>query len=81
MKSITGLHRKALIRLMHTILKRKLRNKQHGRTYGSDVEDALRIIRESYDGIFAERLAGNLCKLAQELQEHAEMVVTENLLA
>lgn len=78
---ITGLHRKALIRLMHSDLKRKLRNKQRGRTYGSDVEDALRIIQESYDGICAERLAGNLVKMAQELQEHAEMVVTENLLA
>jgi hypothetical protein len=81
MRSITGLHRKALIRLMHSDLKRKLRQKQRGRTYGSNVEDALRIIRESYDGICAERLAGNLVKMAQELQEHGEMVVTENLLA
>jgi hypothetical protein len=81
MRSITGLHRKALIRLMHSDLKRKLRQKQRGRTYGSNVEDALRIIRESYAGICAERLAGNLVKMAQELQEHGEMVVTENLLA
>lgn len=81
MRSITGLHRKALIRLMHSDLKRKLRQKQRGRTYGSDVEDALRIIRESYDGICAERLAGNLGKMAQQLQEHGEMVVTEGLLA
>jgi len=80
MGSITGLHRKVLIRLMHSDLKRKLRSKQRGRVYGSDVEDALRIIRESYDGICAERLAGNLGKMAQELQEHGEMVVTENLL-
>jgi hypothetical protein len=81
MGSITGLHRKALIRLMHNNLKRKLRQKQRGREYGSDVEDALRIIRESYDGICAERLAGNLGKMAQQLQEHGEMVVTEGLLA
>jgi len=81
MRSITGLHRKGLIRLMHSDLQRKLRQKQRGRTYGSDVEDALRIIRESYDGICAERLAGNLGKMAQELQAHDEMVVTESLLA
>jgi hypothetical protein len=81
MGSITGLHRKALIRLMHSNLKRKLRQKQRGRVYGSDVEDALRIIRESYDGICAERLAGNLGKMAQQLQEHGEMVVTDGLLA
>jgi hypothetical protein len=81
MGQITGLHRKALIRLMHSDLQRKLRSKQRGRTYGSDVEDALRIIRESYDGICAERLAGNLVKMAQELQAHGEMVITESLLA
>ena len=81
MGSITGLHRKALIRLMHSDLKRKLRSKQRGRTYGSDVEDALRIIQESYDGICGERLAGNLVKMAQELQAHGEMVITESLLA
>jgi hypothetical protein len=81
MGQITGLHRKALIRLMHSDLQRKLRSKQRGRTYGSDVEDALRIIRESYDGICAERLAGNLVKMAQELQAHGEMVITEGLLA
>ena len=80
MRSITGLHRKALIRLMHGNLQRKLRQKQRGRTYGSDVEDALRIIRESYDGICAERLAGNLGTMAQQLQEHGEMVVTEGML-
>jgi len=81
MGSITGLHRKALTRLMHSDLKRKLRHKQRGQTYGGDVEDALRIIRESYDGICAERLAGNLGKMAQQLQEHDEIVVTEGLLA
>jgi hypothetical protein len=81
MGSITGLHRKALIRLMHSDLKRKLRQKQRGRTYGNEVEDALRIIRESYDGICAERLAGNLGTMAQQLQEHSEMVLTEGLLA
>ena len=81
MGSITGLHRKALIRLMHSDLKRKLRSKQRGRTYGSDVEDALRIIREGYDGICGERLAGNLAKMAQELQAHGEMVITESLLS
>jgi hypothetical protein len=53
----TGLHRKALIQLIHSDLKRKMRGKQRRRVYGSDVEDALRIISESYDGICAERLA------------------------
>ena len=81
MGTVTGLHRKVLIRLMHSDLKRKLRCKQRGRAYGRDVDDALRVILESYDGICAERLAGNLGKMAQQLQEHNEMVVTESLLA
>jgi hypothetical protein len=80
MGSVTGLHRKALIRLMRSDLKRKSRRKQRGRCYGSDVDDALRVILESYDGICAERLVGNLGKMAQQLQEHDEMVVTESLL-
>lgn len=81
MGSVTGLHRKVLIRLIRSDLKRKLRRKQRGRTYGSNVDDALRVILESYDGVCAERLAGNLVKMAQQLQEHGEMLVTESLLA
>lgn len=81
MGSVIGLHRKALIRLLRSDLKRKSRRKQRGKTYGSDVDDALRVILESYDGICAERLAGNLGKMARQLQEHGEMVVTESLLA
>jgi hypothetical protein len=81
MGTVTGLHRKVLIRLMRSGLKRKVRRKQRGRTYGSDVEDALRVILESYDGICAERLSGNLGQMALKLQEHGEMMVTESLLA
>jgi len=81
MGAVTGLHRKALIRLMRSDLKRKLRYKQRGRSYGSEVDDALRVILESYDGICAERLVGNLDKMAAQLQQHGEMVVTEALLA
>jgi hypothetical protein len=81
MVCVTGLHRKALIRLIHSDLKRKMRGKQRGRVYGSDVEDALRVISESYDGICAERLAGNLDKMALKLQEHGEMELTDSLLA
>ena len=43
MVCVPGLHRKALIRLIHNDLKRKMRGKQRERVYGSDVEDALRV--------------------------------------
>jgi hypothetical protein len=81
MAVVTGLHRKALIRLMRSDLKRKKRSKQRGRVYGSDVDDALRVIQESYDGICAERLVGNLDKMVLKLQEHGEMELTDSLLA
>jgi hypothetical protein len=70
MAAVTSLHRKALIRLMRSDLKRKKRSKQRGWVYGSDVDDALRVIQESYDGICAERLVGNLDKMVLKLQEH-----------
>ena len=79
MGSITGLHRKGLIRLMKSTLERKPRRKQRGRTYGIEVDNALRVIQESYDGICAERLVGNLGNMAQQLQEHGELVLTDAL--
>ena len=44
MEAITGLHRKSLIRLMSGSLQRKPRHKRRGRTYGPEVDDALRVI-------------------------------------
>jgi hypothetical protein len=60
MEIMTGLHRKSLIRLMSGSLQRKVRRKQRGRTYGPDVDDALRVIAETHDYICAERLQPNL---------------------
>ena len=81
MEATTGLHRKSLIRLMKTDLKRKPRSKQRGRTYGVEVDDALRVIAESSDYICAERLTPNLGWMATHLARHREMSVSEELLA
>jgi len=56
MEAVTRLHRKSLIRLMNDSLERKSRRRQRGRTYGPEVDDALRVIAESLDYICAERL-------------------------
>ena len=56
MEAVTKLHRKSVIRLIHGNLVRKPRRKQRGRIYGVEVESALRIIDESFDGGCAERL-------------------------
>jgi hypothetical protein len=80
MEIMTGLHRKSLIRLMSGSLQRKVRRKQRGRTYGPDVDDALRVIAETHDYICAERLQPNLVGMATHLARHGELQVSPRLL-
>ena len=80
MGEVTELHRKSLIRLMRGGLERKRRRRQRGRTYGAEVDDALRVISESMDHICAERLQPNLVWLAEHLAQHGELVVNQQLL-
>ena len=65
MQAVTGKHRKSLIRLMNGSLKRKRRSRQRGKTYGPEVDDALRVIDPSFDHICAERLTPNLVWMAR----------------
>jgi hypothetical protein len=44
MQAVTELHRKSLIRLINGELARKPRRKQRGKTYGVDVQTAVRVI-------------------------------------
>lgn len=80
MEAVTELHRKSLIRLMNGSLERRPRGKQRGRTYGPEVDDALRVISESLDYICAERLTSNLAWLASHLAAHGELEVSTSLL-
>lgn len=80
LEEVTGLHRKSLIRLLRGGLKRKRRRRQRGRTYGAEVDDALRIISESMDHICAERLQPNLVWIAKHLAWHGELTVNKPLL-
>jgi hypothetical protein len=80
MEAVTRLHRKSLIRLMSGSLERKPRRKQRGRTYGPDVDDALRVIAETHDYICAERLQPNLVGMATDLARHGELEVSPRLL-
>lgn len=80
MEAVLGVHRKSLIRLMNSTLTRKPRQRQRGKTYGPDVDDALRVIYEAYDGICAERLTPNLVPMAQQLARHGELRTTPGLL-
>ena len=80
MEAVTELHRKSLIRLMNGGLDRRPRRRQRGRTYGPEVDDALRVIAESTDYICAERLTPNLPWLARHLATHGELKTSPQLL-
>jgi hypothetical protein len=80
MQAVTKKDRKTLIRRMRSDLERKPRKKQRGKTYGADVDDALRVIYESLDYVCAERLTPNLVWMAKLLAAHGEMEVTPPLL-
>jgi len=76
MEAVTGMHRKSIIRLMKGRRGRKKRERERGKAYGSEVEDALRVIARSLDYPCAERLQPNLVFMAQQLCAHGELVVT-----
>jgi hypothetical protein len=79
MQVVTGLHRKSLIRLLSGPMTRKPRRRQRGRTYGAEVESALRIIAQSLDYIRAERLTPHLVSAAQQLHAHGELHLSPRL--
>jgi hypothetical protein len=81
MEQITELDRKYLIALLKGDLKRQQRRRQRGRTYGLEVDDALRVIYESLDYICAERLTPNLLWMAEQLARHGELETSPELLA
>jgi hypothetical protein len=81
MEAVTELHRKSLIRLMTGNLERRTRRQQRGRSYGPEVDDALRVIAESLDYICAERLTPNLNWMTEHLAAHEELQASSQLLA
>ena len=81
MEEVTGLHRKHLITLLAGDLQRKPRRRQRGRTYGPELDDALRVIDESFDYICAERLTPNLVWMTQHLAQHGELKPSDQLLS
>lgn len=77
MERVTELHRKSILRLIHGELARKPRQKQRGKTYGSEVQAAVRAIARSLDYPCAERLQPNLVWLAEHLEKHGELRTTD----
>lgn len=74
-EKVTGMHRKAIIRLLSGQLSRKRRVRQRNVTYGVDVDDAIRVIARSLDYPCAERLKPNLVWMSEQLKTHHELVI------
>lgn len=81
MEQVTEMHRKSLIRLLSRHdLSREPRLKERGREYGTEVDDAIRVIAESLDGSGAERLTPALPEMARHLSGFGEMQASPQLI-
>jgi hypothetical protein len=81
METMTGLHRKALVRLLrHVTLERKARREQRGRQYSAQVDDAIRVIGETLDWVCPERLTPALPEMARHLAQFGELQASAELL-
>jgi len=81
MEAHTGMHRKSLLRSLHSNLKRKTRTREREKTYGPDVDAALVVIWEASDYVCPERLQPNLVSLAELLARHGELALPPRLKA
>lgn len=81
MEAHTGMHRKALLRRLHSDLERKARLQERRQTYGPEVDAALAVIWEASDYVCPERLQPNLVSLAELLARHGELALSPGLKA
>jgi hypothetical protein len=79
-EAVTGMHRKAIIRLLNGRLSRKQRSRERGKEYGVEVGDTVRVLARSLDYPCAERLQPNLVWMAQHLQRHGELRIGKEVL-
>jgi hypothetical protein len=79
MASVTGLHRKSLLRLLHgpTLERAPRRLRVRRRRYGAAVGEVIRVVWESLDYICAERLTPALLPTAQQLARWEELALTD----
>ncbi len=74
MEHVTGMHRKSLLRLLHSrLLERKQRTTPRSRSYGLDVQRVVSVVWEALDYPCAERLKPGLLPTARHLQRFGEL--------
>ena len=76
MAEVTGLHRKALIRLMRSEPKRHRRRTGRKRSYGAKVEQVVRVVDAALDHPCRERLTPMLPTMADHLQSLGRLSVS-----
>jgi hypothetical protein len=81
METVTGMHRKSLLRLLHANSLERAERQQvrRGRHYGAATEDVIRVVWESLDYVCAERLTPSLLPTAQHLATFDELRLTEEI--
>ncbi len=79
-ESVTGLHRKYLIELLHQdTLKRQPRSRERDNTYGRDVDEVLAVVWEALDYICPQRVKPVLVFTVAQLVEFGELRVGPKL--
>ena len=74
MEEVTGHHRKSLVRRLQVGgLVRHPARKRRGLEYGAELDDVIRLVWTSLDGICAERITPALLATAQILVAHGEL--------
>jgi len=82
MEADTHLHRKHLIRLMNSDdIRPRKRNRERGRTYGPEVEHAVRLVADALDWPGAERVQPVLADMAQCLARFGHLSLSAPLLS
>jgi len=79
MQAVTGLHRKSLIRLLHSDLRRKPRHRQRGPTYTQATRQVIRLCAEALDYPCAERLQPVLLPTARTLARHGYLTLSDDV--
>jgi len=73
---VTGLHRKAAIRLLHRLGRAGLsRRRGRPRRYGTGVAEALRAVWEASDRLCSQRLQPFLPEMVKVLRQHGEQMI------
>lgn len=77
----TNMNRDYLSHKLQQPIRRKKRQRERGKTYGSDVDEILRKVAQAQQHICAARLGGYLLETAENLAQHGQLYLDDRLRA